>query len=341
MSLNNADTDYYAILGVDESADATTIKSAYRRLVMQWHPDRMPPDKADIATARFKEIQAAYDVLSDEVRRDAYDLQRTSGWRRQSDRAGSYDYDFDLNGRTYPAAPGADVQCYLTIPIETAIFGGEAELNTSIKVRCPECEGDGTVAYVAPCHACGGIGKYNLGGIRDRSCFYCDGTGHVYYQCRCTVCKGKKLVAKKIAVQVKIPPGTMPGHVLRIKGLGSESLEDGPRGNIMVTVKLRAHPKYRVAGMDLQAQFVVDFPTALLGGSAEYTWFQKTKLTVPITEMTKHGSKVTIPSRGLYDSQTEKRGDLHLTLTLTLPKSIKKLTQLQRQVLVDMFRSND
>ena len=261
--------DYYAILGVPKNATQEEIKQAYRRLVKQWHPDLHPENRRE-AEERFKEIQEAYEVLSDPKKRHQYDLYGTVGEFPVATGAGFDPFEdfmrvvdeffgFGNTSTRYRTRTerGEDVETVVEISLEEAFQGCEKEVEVEVLVTCPSCNGFGALGGFKRCPNCHGSGRISYsrqaGGVFMRTtttCPTCQGRGQVAAQI-CDTCHGIGRIETTRKVKVELPAGIEDGMTLRILGQGNSGKAGGPPGDLYVTVQIKPHPVFRREGNNL------------------------------------------------------------------------------------------
>jgi molecular chaperone DnaJ len=276
--------DFYEVLGVARDAEPEAIKKAYRRLALRYHPDKNPGDKE--AEERFKEAAAAYEVLSDPQRREAYDRKGEAAFE-----PAEFDFSVDdilgrhgdlfasLFGRDFhrraPRARGHDVRTTLAVDFRTAALGGKVELGVQGERPCVSCGGTGSKGSPAACASCQGRGRVThqareqgqLFSITS-SCPACGGSG-LDPASACATCHGTGLDLGVRTLTVTIPEGADTGATLRLKGQGAPGIRGGPAGDLFIELKVRPDPHFRREGDDIHSDAEVPAPMAVLGGSIE------------------------------------------------------------------------
>ncbi len=332
--------DYYEVLGVSRNATQEEIKKAYRRLARKYHPDLNPGDKT--AEEKFKEIQEAYEVLSDPKKRAEYDKYGTVGGRSYSpppggetgfegfDFSGFGDFSFedifsDLFSRKTRTEEGPrrgeDLTYTLTIPFEEAVKGGIITIKVRRMDRCPHCGGTGVEpgSRPTPCPNCGGTGKVQVsrGYFKFATvCPVCHGTGVLPGQ-KCRVCNGEGRVYKEETIKVRIPPGVKDGGRLRIPGKGNVGPKGGPPGDLYIIVNVLPHPVFRRQGDDIYITLPVTYSEAALGASVEVpTLDGKAKVKIP--PGTKSGQKLRLRGKGV-PRPNGTRGDMYVEVKIVPP----------------------
>jgi molecular chaperone DnaJ len=342
--------DYYEILGVSRTATDQEIKSSYRKLALQFHPDRNPGDKT--AEEKFKEAAEAYAVLADNDKRHMYDRFGHAGLGGAA--TGGFDptvftgfedilgglgdiFGFGdvFGGRRRPggAQRGADLRYDLEISFEEAASGTETTIQIPRHETCETCSGTGAAPGSKPttCPQCHGRGqlRYQQGFFTvARTCGQCRGTGSVIAK-PCATCKGTGHVPKERKLTVKIPAGIATGQRMRISGEGEAGAAGGPAGDLYVVVHVQDHPFWQRDGNDLYCEIPVNFPTLALGGDINIPTLDGDE-TFKIPEGTQTGSAFRLRGRGMPDVGGRGRGDLVVTVKVITPK---KLTKDQKKLL--------
>lgn len=339
--------DYYEVLGVARTATAADIKKAFRGLAMQFHPDRNPGDKT--AESRFKEINEAYEVLSDPDKRSQYDTFGRVGGRGGfadafSGGAGGFGDIFDMffgnqGGAARNAGPrrGSDLRYGLALEFREAVFGVEREIEVPRQETCETCKGSGAAAGSSPvrCTECNGSGQVrrmaqSIFGqvVNVTACPRCRGEGEVIEN-PCSTCSGSGRHQVTQRLSVKIPAGVDDGDQVRLTGEGEAGPRGGPHGDLYVAVQVRPDPVLRRNGTDIYYDLGVSFGQAALGDSIEVpTVDGPVKLEIPAG--TQYGSRLRIHGHGVPHVRTGRRGDQIVVVHVITPT---KLTPQQRKAL--------
>lgn len=350
--------DYYDILGVPRGAAEDEIKKAYRKLALKHHPDRNPGDKT--GGTRFKEINEAYETLSDAGKRKQYDMFGHSGPQQAAagggPSAGGFDFrtgSGDIFGDIFEdlfggqttrsrtqAERGADLRYNLEIPFEDAVFGKEVKIKFLAWTTCTWCGGNGAQAGTAikPCVTCNGAGQirsrqgnFTLG----RTCGHCAGTGQMVTE-RCTHCTGQGRVQREKVLSVKVPAGVEEGSRLRLSREGEEGAHGGPPGDLYVVISIREHPVFTRQEHDLVCEAPVSFVKAALGGKIEVpTLAGKAVLRIPPGTQT--GKVFRMRGLGVAHLRGGGRGDQLVHVKIEVPT---KLTARQRALLEEYATLN-
>jgi len=350
----NGKRDYYEVLGVSRSASDQEIKSAYRKLALQFHPDRNPGNKD--AEERFKEAAEAYSVLSDPQKRPAYDRFGHAGvGAGASGGFGGFDpnvfADFsdilgDLFGlgdifgqgrRGSRVQRGADLRYDLELTFEEAAFGTTSKIKVPRHETCGECAGSGAQKGSGPttCQTCNGYGqvRFQQGFFSiTRTCSQCHGTGQIIKN-RCTVCRGDGRIVREKTLELKIPAGVDRGSKLRISEEGDAGAKGGPSGDLYVVLDVQDHEFFERREHDLYCHIPITFPQAALGAQITVPTIEREeeKLTIPPGAQT--GSTFRIKGRGISKRGGAARGDLYVTVDIVVPT---KLSREQRELLTKL-----
>jgi molecular chaperone DnaJ len=342
--------DYYEVLNVSRDCSEQELKTAYRKLAMQYHPDRNPDNPE--AEERFKQASEAYQVLSDPQKRAMYDRYGHAGVSASAGEGG-FPGGVDLGdifgdffgemfnmagagraGRASRAQRGRDIRYDLTIEFEEAVFGKETTVNVKRMDVCGECRGTGAAHGRAPsvCQQCGGRGqvRFQQGFFSiARTCPVCSGTGQVVTE-PCHTCGGEARVEKEHTVSVKIPAGVEDGTRIRYQGEGDAGRYGGNAGDLYVVLSVKPHAYFEREGHDLHLAVIVSFPQAALGSEiAIQTLEGETTLKIP--EGTQSGREFRLRGKGVPYLNERGRGDLIVQVVVETPK---KLTKAQRDAIM-------
>lgn len=337
----------YEILEVEEKATEQEIKSAYRKLAKKYHPDLNQGNEE--AQEKFKEINTAYEVLSNSEKRAQYDRFGDSIFQNGGAGAGAGYGDFgdifgdlfgDLFGggfsrgarRQDPSAPrmGADVRVDVTIPFKEAVFGGEKEVSYTRIVNCGVCEGTGaekgsTKKTCPTCHGSGRV-QYQQNSmfgqfIREEVCPTCHGTGEVIEK-PCEHCHGEGMERKQRKLRIKIPKGVDTGDALPLRGEGHEGKNNGPAGDLYVVFRVQPHEIFERHGLDIHFEMPITFAQAALGGVLEIPTLTG-KEEFEIKEGTETGTRFRLKEKGIENGRGQK-GDLYFTVKIQTPKKLSE-----------------
>jgi molecular chaperone DnaJ len=345
--------DYYSILGINREASEQEIKSAYRKLAMQFHPDRNP-DNPD-AEEKFKEASEAYAILADNEKRSLYDRFGHAGVSGSGssgfDPAIFHDFkdifgDFfgDSSRKGGRGQRGADLREDITLEFEESVFGTDTTVTVRRHETCEECRGSGAAPGKAPvsCRTCGGQGqvRYQQSFLSvTRTCPTCQGLGSVVTE-PCTKCKGEGWVPRQKTVDAKIPAGIEDGTRIRFTGLGESGLHGGPAGDLWLVLHVKPHPRFQRKGDDLHCVLPISFTQAALGADVSVVTLDGDEKELIIPPETQTGRKFRIPGKGVssLNSPKPKRGDLIVEVLVQTPKN---LTQAQRRFLIMLGESRN
>ncbi len=347
--------DFYEILGVPRDADPETIKKAYRKLALKYHPDRNPDDPE--AETRFKEINAAYEVLKDEKKRAAYDAMGHAAFMNGAAGGQGFDgfahgFDADsfseifeqffgemMGGRRARAhrRRGADQKVEVELTLAEAFAGVRKTIRLRSLVSCESCGGSGARAGSRPhvCPTCHGAGRLRARQgffMLEQTCPHCGGAGHVIAD-PCPDCAGRGLQEKTRTLSVNIPAGVDTGTRIRLSGEGSAGLKGGPPGDLYIFVAIAPHPIFERDGAHLFCRVPVPVTTAILGGEVEIPTLDGTKTRVKIPEGTQTGRRFRLRGKGMPELETGARGDLIVEVRVETPVN---LTRRQKELVREL-----
>jgi molecular chaperone DnaJ len=338
------------VLGVNRTATEQEIKSAYRKLALQFHPDRNPNNPQ--AEDKFKEASEAYAVLADGEKRAMYDRFGHAGvggggagfdatvFQEFSDIFGDFFGFGDLFGggsrRRSRAQRGADLREDINLTFEEAFFGTDTKLTVRRHETCEECRGSGAASGKAPvtCRSCGGRGqvRYQQGFFSiARTCPTCQGTGNVITD-PCLSCKGEGRVLRQRSVDTKVPPGVEDGTRIRFSGLGEGGVHGGPPGDLYVVLHVREHPFFEREGNDLHCVIPISFAQAALGAEINVPTLEGTSV-LKVPEATQSGTTLRIRGKGVPVLNGHGKGDLYVEVRVQTPG---KLNKRQRELLQEL-----
>ncbi|MBU2710597.1 molecular chaperone DnaJ [Zooshikella harenae] len=345
-----AKRDYYEILGVSRDVSEKDLKKAYRRMAMKYHPDRNPGDKA--AEDQFKEVNEAFEVLSDSQKRAAYDQFGHAGVDGQAGAggfgAGSFGDVFgDIFGDIFGTAAGAgrgrssvqrgaDLRYSMELELEEAVRGIEKKIRIPTQVECRTCDGSGARKGSSPetCSTCGGVGQVRMqqGFFSvQQTCPACHGTGKVIKD-PCRDCHGEGRVEEYKTLSIKIPAGVDTGDRIRLSGEGEAGLNGGPAGDLYVQVSVRDHKIFQRDGKHLYCEVPITICDAVLGGELEVpTLDGKVKLKIPPETQT--GKLFRVRGKGVAPVRGGAQGDLLCRVIIETPVS---LTKRQRELFEEL-----
>jgi len=359
--------DYYEVLGVEKGASAEEIKKAYRKSAMKYHPDRNPGDKE--AEEKFKELGEAYEVLSNDDKRQRYDQFGFAGVDPNygAGEGGAYGGGFggfgdfgDIFGDIFGSAfggsgsrgqsrnaprRGENVGARLDLTFEEAAFGCEREVTVQRIENCAACSGSGSAdGVVETCSQCRGTGQVrtvqSFMGMQMQStaaCPNCGGQGKVI-KAPCTTCRGKGKVRRNHKLRVKVPAGVDAGQSVRVRGEGCVGFNGGPNGDVLAEVYIKRHPIFERDGMTVYCEVPISFTQAALGGEIQVPTLDG-KVSFEIPEGTQTGKLFTLREKGIPDvSNPKRRGDHRFTVVVETPT---RLTKEQRELLEKLDATMD
>ncbi len=342
-----AKRDYYEVLGVQKGATEEEIKKAYRKIAMANHPDTHPGDKE--AEERFKEASEAYEVLSDQKKRSAYDQYGFAGvdgmggaagggyqnvYRDFSDLFGGSSGFSDIFSSFFGgsqqrsrssggARQGQSLRYDITIDFKEAAFGCKKEISFSHEDTCPSCKGTGGTGK-RKCPQCGGSGQVISGGgffQMAQPCRSCRGTGYVVDN-PCAECHGTGAVKKNEKLSVNIPAGVDDGARLTLRGKGDAGQNGGPNGDLILVINVRPDKYFVRDGNDVYLQIPVSFVQAALGDSVQVQTIDGTAVMVDIPEGTQSGKLLRLKGKGVPSLHGGTRGDMYLKIIVEIPKRL-------------------
>jgi len=349
-----AKRDYYEVLGVERGAGEAELKKAYRRLAMKYHPDRNPDDQS--AEEKFKEINEAYEVLSDSGKRAAYDQYGHAGVDQSmgggagfgagganfSDIFGDVFSDFFGGGRGGGRGGpqrGSDLRYTLELNLEEAVRGTTVTIRVPTLVHCGTCDGSGAKKGTAPvtCTTCGGIGQVRMqqGFFSvQQTCPRCHGSGKMIAD-PCPDCHGQGRVEEHKTLSVKVPAGVDSGDRIRLAGEGEAGTLGGPPGDLYVVVSVREHPIFQRDGRHLYCEVPISFADAALGGELEVpTLDGRVKLKIP--EGTQTGKLFRLRGKGVAPVRGGGAGDLMCRVVVETPVNLSR----RQRELLEEFRGS-
>ncbi|WP_035059722.1 molecular chaperone DnaJ [Andreprevotia chitinilytica] len=343
--------DYYDVLGVNRDASDDDIKKAYRKLAMKYHPDRNPDSKD--AEEHFKEVKAAYEILSEPQKRAAYDQYGHAGVDQQAGMGGGFgggaggfaDAFSDIFGDIFGGGGGggrggrsnvyrgADLRYNMEISLEEAARGVEKQIKIPSHEECETCHGSGAKPGTESktCHTCGGAGQVRVSQgffSIQQTCPTCHGSGK-YIPDPCRTCHGAGRVQTHKTLAVKIPAGVDEGDRIRLSGEGEPGVNGGPPGDLYVVVHLKAHGVFQREGNDLHCEMPISITVAALGGEIEIpTLDNKARISIPTGTQT--GQVFRLRGKGIKGVRSAITGDLMCHVVVETPVS---LTSRQKELL--------
>jgi molecular chaperone DnaJ len=349
--------DYYEVLGVNKGASDADIKKAYRKMAKKYHPDINPGDKA--AEAKFKEVNEAYEVLSDSQKRARYDQfghagTDPNGFGGFNGSAGGFG-DFDFGGigdifetffggsgfgrssRRNGPQKGADLKHFMEITFEEAAFGCEKEITLNRMENCPTCSGTGAKSGTSPstCKHCNGSGQIQYKQstpfgqfVNVKTCDVCRGEGKIITN-PCSACNGKGKTRKSVKKKINIPAGIDDGQSISYRGEGEPGTKGGPAGDLYISIRVKPHALFQRKGNDVVCEMPITFVQAALGAEFEVPTLDG-KIRYSIPEGTQTGSIFRIRGKGIPHLRGSGRGDHYVKVNIEVPK---KLNEKQKAIL--------
>ncbi len=345
--------DYYEVLGVPRDADDNTIKSAYRKLARQYHPD---VNKAENSAENFKEVNEAYEVLSSPEKRQVYDRyghQAAQGFGQGAGAPGGFGGFGDISdlfdeffggfaGGRAARGPvrGNDLRYDLEVTFQEAVFGTEKEIEIPRLERCPQCNGSGAEPGTSPvrCPQCNGTGEIRraqqtiLGQfVNVQTCPRCQGEREIVTT-PCSMCKGQKRIPNTRKLSINIPGGVDDGTRIRLAGEGEPGQRGGPTGSLYVVLHVQSHPVFEREENDILLDLPVNIVQASLGAEIEIPTLDG-PMKVTIRPGTQHGEVLRQRGKGVPVLRTNRRGDQLTRVRVVVPE---KLNERQRQLLQEL-----
>jgi molecular chaperone DnaJ len=345
-----AKQDFYDILGVSKSADADELKRVYRKLAMQFHPDRNAGDKS--AEQKFKDISEAYDVLKDEQKRAAYDRFGHAAFENGS--RGPGDFGFagggfsggfaDIfeevfgamggggrrGGQTGPAR-GSDLRYNLEVSLEDAFRGKQTTVRINTLAGCDPCHGSGAEPGSRPaaCRTCQGHGRVRAQQgffTIERTCPTCQGSGQTIDK-PCKSCGGQGRVRREKTLSVNIPPGVEDGTRIRLAGEGEVGLRGAAPGDLYIFVSIAPHAIFQRDGANIFCRVPIPFTTAALGGTMEVPTVEGSRTRVTVPAGTQSGHQFRLRGKGMTVLRSAVRGDMYIQAVIETPVNLNKKQQ--------------
>jgi molecular chaperone DnaJ len=339
-----AKEDFYETLGVSRSANAEELKRAYRKLAMQYHPDRNAGDKS--AEQKFKDISEAYDVLKDEQKRAAYDRFGHAAFEQGGQRgpgdfgfSGGFADIFDemfgefMGGRRgqQGQSRGSDLRYNLEITLEEAFRGRQTTIRVPTLLACEQCSGSGAAPGSKPigCRTCGGRGRVRAQQgffTIERTCPACQGAGRVI-ETPCQSCGGQGRVRREKTLSVNIPPGVEDGTRIRLAGEGEVGVRGTTAGDLYIFVSVTPHRLFQRDGANIYCRVPLPITTAALGGTIEVPTVDGSRARVTVPPGTQSGHQFRLKSKGMTVLRSPARGDMFVQAIVETPVNLTKRQQ--------------
>jgi molecular chaperone DnaJ len=350
-----AKKDFYELLGVSKSASADDLKKAYRKLAMQYHPDRNPGDQA--AEQKFKDISEAYDVLKDDQKRAAYDRFGHAAFEGgRGGGAGDFGFAagfadiFDemfgefMGGRRGQGANarGNDLRYNLEITLEEAFKGKQTTVRVPTMAMCEACSGSGAETGSKPvsCPTCYGNGRVRAQQgffTIERTCPSCHGAGRVIEN-PCRKCGGQGRLRKEKTLSVSIPAGVEDGTRIRLAGEGEAGLRGGAPGDLYIFLAVKPHRFFQRDGANIHCRVPISMPSAALGGAIEVPTIDGGRAKVNVPAGTQSGHQFRLRNRGMSVLRSSSRGDMYVQVVVETPVH---LTKRQQELLREFEKAGD
>ncbi|WP_275557185.1 molecular chaperone DnaJ [Anaerocaecibacter muris] len=349
--------NYYEMLGVSKTASDDELKSAFRKLARQYHPDLHPGDEA--AANKFKEVNEAYETLSDPQKRAEYDAVQAGGGSGSfgggshgpgSSQGNSFFDEFvnmfsgDHHGGGGHGGNGGDISLNVTLTFEEAAYGTQKEITVNRFEPCAACRGTGAKngTQFVKCTNCGGTGKVRYAQetpfgrvVSMKPCNVCAGTGRIVKE-PCTSCGGRGSVRKNSNLRITFPPGVEPNQIMTIPGEGERTRSGAKAGNLILTITVQPHKLFRRKGLDLLVDIPVSFTQALLGDKVFVPALKGNKIAFSLPEGAQSGMTFKLKEQGLENPKKQMKGDLLVTIDIELPRNLSKE---QRQKIKELHDS--
>lgn len=351
----------YEILGVDKNCSKVELKSAYRKLAKKYHPDINPDNKE--AEEIFKEVNFAYEILSDDSRREKYDIygeasfnasaSNSSGFAGFSDMGDIFESFFGgfsgfssgFSRNSNMPTKGEDIETYLELEFFDAVNGLKKEIEINVKVKCDTCSGTGAKpgSEKHSCKKCNGRGTIRIKRqsffgtvVSEEICNECGGSGEVISE-KCEKCNGKKYITIKKKISINIPKGINTNNIMTLKGQGNCGENGGPNGDVYIIFKVKKHNLFVREGNDVSYELPISFTEAALGAKVEIPTLEGKEIyTIP--EGTETGTVFKLSGRGISDVNGNGKGDLFFKVKIITPKN---LTEKQKKLLKEFSNETE
>lgn len=344
--------DYYEILGVKKTDSEDTIKKAYKKLALKYHPDKAASDKKKEYEDKFKEINEAYSTVGDPEKRRKYDMGGESPFGSRSgghrDFGGFEDIFGDLFrggfGRSDEEEVDLDLHYEITIEFLEAVFGCEKEISIKKDVTCEVCDGTGAEDKVLKkCTKCGGQGRIKVnqrtpwGTISQvMTCDKCDGAGQIP-ESKCSHCDGRGILNEREKVKIKIPKGIDNGQTLRITG-GGNAMKNGEEGDLYLLIRVKPHKIFKRKGFDVYMDLTISFAQAALGAEISVPTLSSEEIKIKVASGTQSGSVLRLKDKGVPHLNSMHNGDQFVNITVKTPS---KLTKAQTKLFEELKKLDE
>lgn len=350
--------NYYETLGVSKTATDDELKSAFRKLARQYHPDLHPGDEA--AANKFKEVNEAYETLSDPQKRAEYDAAQAGGGSAFGGAGGGaggqsggargnsfFDEFVNMFGNEHHGGAGGtpgDISLNVTLTFEEAAYGTQKEITVNRFEPCAACRGTGAKngTQFVKCTNCGGSGKVRYAQetpfgrvVSMKPCNVCGGSGRIVKE-PCTSCGGRGSLRKNSNLRITFPAGIEPNQILTIPNEGERTRTGTKNGNLILNVTVLPHKLFRRKGLDLLVDIPVSFTQALLGDKVLVPTLKGNKIAFTLPEGAQSGMTFKLKEQGLENPKKQLKGDLLVTIDIELPRNLDKS---QRQKIKELHES--
>ncbi|MDE7164469.1 MAG: J domain-containing protein [Clostridiales bacterium] len=348
--------NFYEVLGVSKTANDDELKSAFRKLARQYHPDLHPGDEA--AANKFKEVNEAYETLSDPQKRAEYDAAQAGGGGAAGAGAGGpggargnsfFDEFVNMFGNEHHAGGGAhggggDISLNVTLTFEEAAYGTQKEITVNRFEPCAACRGTGAKGgtQFVKCTNCGGSGKVRYAQetpfgrvVSMKPCNVCGGSGRIIKE-PCPSCGGRGSLRKNSNLRITFPAGIEPNQILTIPNEGERTRTGAKAGNLILNITVLPHKLFRRKGLDLLVDIPVAFTQALMGDKVLVPTLKGNKIAFTLPEGAQSGMTFKLKEQGLENPKKQLKGDLLVTIDIELPKNLSKE---QRQKIKELHES--
>jgi molecular chaperone DnaJ len=341
-----AKQDFYEILGVSRSADADELKRSYRKLAMQFHPDRNAGDKS--SEQKFKDLNEAYDVLKDDQKRAAYDRFGHAAFENGSRGPGDSGFTGGFSGgfadifeemfgamgggrRAQSASRGSDLRYNIEVSLEDAFRGKQTTIRVATLVQCDTCKASGAEpgSHPVACRTCQGHGRVRAQQgffTIERTCPTCQGSGQTIEK-PCKTCGGQGRVRREKTLSVNIPAGVEDGTRIRLAGEGEVGLHRAAPGDLYIFVSIAAHPIFQRDGANIFCRVPIPITTAALGGAIEVPTVEGSRSRVTVPPGTQSGHQFRLRGKGMTVLRSAVRGDMYINAIVETPVNLTKRQQ--------------
>lgn len=347
--------NYYETLGVQKTATDEELKSAFRKLARQYHPDLHPGD--EVAANKFKEVNEAYETLSDPQKRAEYDAAQSGGGAFGGAGGGPggprgnsfFDEFVNMFGNDHHGGgpnSGGDISLNVTLTFEEAAYGTQKEITVNRFEPCAACRGTGAKngTQFVKCTNCGGNGKVRYAQetpfgrvVSMKPCNICGGSGRIIKE-PCTSCGGRGSLRKNSNLRITFPPGVEPNQIMTIPGEGERTRTGTKAGNLILNITVLPHKMFRRKGLDLMIDIPVAFTQALMGDKVLVPTLKGNKIAFSLPEGAQSGMTFKLKEQGLENPKKQLKGDLLVTIDIELPKNLTKEQRQKIKELHDSFK---